>query len=385
VLTAWKKLLFSSVMVVLGLTLMEGFSYVAASYVADHFVLLYKEQGDSAQYADYLAYRDTLLGWPSPLQAVPDRDRTGSRINPAYPDPGRSRPCISLYGDSYTYSAEVDSAHAWSNLLSRAIHCRVANYGAGGYGTDQSYLKFQVNPEDSSRIVILGIFAENIMRNVNQYRNLFYRADFGLKPRFIVDPAGKLQLIPLPPISPADYVRFIRNPNPFLPYEYFKLNGPNGPAKFQFPYTWSLVQSVHHFRVVAALTGKPQWADFYQKDHPSGSLQVTEKIALGFRDLAVARGKHPVVLLIPHPLDIRYFREKGAWSYENLIALLRDDGVDVVNVGVGLNDYLKARDPYDLMGRQHYNEEGYQVIADVVYRHLAEAGLMDSTASDTIR
>ena len=95
------------------------------------------------------------MGW------VPraDVDETGSRIIPAYPDPNRFPACVSLYGDSVTWAAEVDNEHAWSNVLSLLLGCRVANYGGGGYGADQAYLRFKLNSRDKSKVVIIRDYA----------------------------------------------------------------------------------------------------------------------------------------------------------------------------------------------------------------------------------
>jgi hypothetical protein len=45
----------------------------------------------------------------------------------------------------------------------------VSDYGVSGYGADQAYLRFRRVP-DEAPVVILGIFGEGVIRNVNQYR-----------------------------------------------------------------------------------------------------------------------------------------------------------------------------------------------------------------------
>jgi len=65
-----------------------------------------------------------------------------------------------LYGDSFTEGSGVDPEHAWSNVLSQLLHCRVANFGVSGYGTDQAYMRFLNNQRDPARVVVLGFLSE---------------------------------------------------------------------------------------------------------------------------------------------------------------------------------------------------------------------------------
>src|SRR5262249_61577432 len=132
-------------------------------------------------FAAYMAERDPVLGWPSPhFENDKTRDETGSRIVPAFPDERES--CLSIYGDSFTWSAEVDDEHAWGNVLSRRLGCRVANFGVRGYGSDQAYLRFLDNHCDHAPVVLLAHLEENNQLNVNQLCPLIYPGTrYGLK------------------------------------------------------------------------------------------------------------------------------------------------------------------------------------------------------------
>jgi len=108
-------------------------------------------------YESYMATRHQVLGWPSEYMKAQLLDATGSRPIPAYPEPGAA--CVSLYGDSFTFSVGVDNTHAWSNLLSKQLNCRVANYGVFGFGLDQALLHFESNDSDEAPIVLLKMCA----------------------------------------------------------------------------------------------------------------------------------------------------------------------------------------------------------------------------------
>ena len=105
------------------------------------------------EYEHYLSVRDGVLGWPSPLTTIENLDSSGARVSPAFPAPGSE--CVSLYGDSFTFGSEVNDEQAWGNVLARNLGCRVANFGVGGYGTDQAVMRFTENTKDSSSIAVL--------------------------------------------------------------------------------------------------------------------------------------------------------------------------------------------------------------------------------------
>jgi hypothetical protein len=331
-------------------------------------------------YADYLLTRDSLLGWPAPSSlGEADLDRTGSRVTPAFPDPERHPACISLYGDSYTWSNEVDNEHAWGNVLSQLAGCRAANYGVGGYGTDQAYLRFAHNPPDSARIVILCHLSENIMRNVNRYRDLLYAGQScGFKPRFVLNQKGDLELLPIPAIPEDQYADFARHPERYLEYDYFLPGGRSGMRHLRFPYTWSIVRAFWHFHIRARLAGRPWYAEFYRADHPARGLQLTARILETFVEEARAEHRAPLVVIIPTGLDLVFFQKHGAWIYESLLDRLRASGIEPLDLGAGIMAHLAGRDPCALFTycSAHYNAEGYRVIATLVHEELIRRGLL---------
>jgi hypothetical protein len=133
------------------------------------------------------ARADPELGWPAPSAAIlPPHDRTGAKINPHFPEPGQE--CASAYGDSFVWGEEIAHNDGWVEQMSGLIGCRVANYGISGFGTDQAYERFRRNTGDRAPLVMLGIFPENIVRNVNQYRGFlgYSPSPLGLKGRFVL-------------------------------------------------------------------------------------------------------------------------------------------------------------------------------------------------------
>ena len=375
-----RRILFSTMVVLLLVILVEPLSFFAGKYLEKKNLFYTPAMG--SDYQSYLASRDPVVGWPPPgAYGTGDRDHTGSRRIPAFIDPDENPSCISLYGNSFTWGSDVTDEFAWSNLLAKLSGCRVANYGVGGYGTDQAFLRFRHNTHDDAKIVILGYLSENIMRNINQFRDLIYaHGGFGFKPRFAFDEEGRLTLIRLPDIAENEYARFVDHPERYLQHEYFVPGGPSGVRRLEFPYTWSILTSFRHFIVQTKIKGAPWYADFYQMDHPSKALPITTEIIRMFVEEARARERIPLVVFFPTVLDLLFFQKNQAWVYQHLIDRLNASGIECLNIGPAMMEYLEERgpDPWQLFNRHsaHYNKTGYRIVAESVHQGLLDRELL---------
>jgi hypothetical protein len=374
-----KKFYYYSIPIIILAILLEAGSYLAIWMMHKKGVFYYQSNVTLKEYEDYLNKRDNVIGWPSPwaagsrLSGGEYLDKTGSRLIPALPDPDKFPACVSLYGDSFTWGAEVDDAQAWSNVLSKLLNCRVANFGFGGYGTDQAYLRFHNNLQDGAKIVILGYLTENIIRNIGQYRGLASGERFALKPRFILDHDRQLKLIPLPQLSYEQFADLLLYPEKYLKYEYFLPGGDAGIYKIKFPYTITLCKGlINNHHVWAKIKGEPVYADFYRLDHPSQALSLTNAIIKKFYYEAIARQKKPIILLIPMGLDLVYYKKHHKWIYDNIKVLLKQSNIEFIDAGPEIMEYLQDRNPCELFYKcnEHFNVEGYKVLAEIVYNHI---------------
>ncbi len=105
------------------------------------------------------------------------------------------------FGDSFTFGAEVADAEAWPAQMEAARpRLEAINFGVGGYGTDQALLRFRRLGRDlGADAILVGFLLENVGRNVNRYRPLYYPATGipGAKPRFRLE-GEDLVLLPQP-------------------------------------------------------------------------------------------------------------------------------------------------------------------------------------------
>ena len=334
------------------------------------------------EYADYLASRDPVLGWPGATRLGDGSfDAVGSRRVPAFPDPATAPALVSLYGDSMTYSLEVGEEDAWGNQLARLLGARVANFGIGGFGTDQAYLRFLGNHQDEAPIVFLNHFSDDILRDVNRWRYLIStspQSRLAFKPRFVVE-GERLVPVPLPELSYDAYVGCVRSGGRCLDDEFFLVDdGRSGILSLRFPYLLTLLRAKDGLMLGSRLDREPRHARLYRAGHPSDALRVTHLVLRDFVRTAQGRGRTPVVTVIPDGKDIEYRRANGAWAYQPLLDLLAADGIEVLDFGPGILARLGERSPCAVINRcyEHFNAEGYRMLAEIAYEHLIARGLV---------
>ena len=378
-----KQWMFRIIVLVLLFLLLEGLSLPTLVYLRKQAVVF--EPTQDVDYESYLAVRDPVLGWPF-LAPDAERDRWGARVSPAFPDRNTHSPLVSVYGDSFTWSSEVDHTAAWPEVLSRLIDARVDNFGVGGYGSDQALLRYETNCNERSQIVFLVHLTENILRNVNQYRDLLYHGSgIQFKPRFLVGSDDALELIPQPEIPAGQFNSFARTPERFLRHEAFAPGQPEGPIRASFPFTATVARSFTHFHVVAKLRGEPWHASFYAADHHAGGLAVTAGIMERFHRTAQERGQHPIVAVLPTGRDLEYCKRTGSWVYDSLVTELRSRGIPVLDFGPKLYDKMGPQRLEEFFGglSAHPNEAGYKLVAEVVYEYLMAHDLLSKGLNPT--
>ncbi len=330
---------------------------------------------DSSQFQTYLKVRDPILGWPRIDGEGPFRfDSLGARPDPTFPNV--KNPCISAYGDSFTYGEEVSHEEAWAHQLSQQLSCRIANYGVPGYGTDQAYLRFQKNKHDTAPLIILGIYQENILRIVNQYRYLLSKGDlFSFKPRFMLE-TDTLQLISIPVTAESNLESLLSNPGKVFENEWFLPGSNSGPAWIQFPYSLSITKSLFSQRVQNGLLGKPNWLEFYSESHPSGAYPLLMKIIASFSEEVQRRHSEFKVIIFPSTAGYQYWERTGDNPTKNLSETLTHMGIDFIDLSLPISSNLDGKAYCDLLVNQarycsgHYNADGNRMVSKIMAKWL---------------
>lgn len=369
--------------VLVSLALLEGIFYGISRYIPAQW---YYKPPTRAAFLHYLTSDiDWEVGWRPPPHELA---AAGYRLAPA--GAGLATPCISLYGDSFTFGSEVAPAAAWGNVLTERLGCRVDNYGVPGYGTDQAYVYFRRQHQqavDQAPVVIFSHLSENIVRNITQDYSLLYQAELALKPQFVSASDGHLRLVKMPYISPQDYDAYVSDMAKFLREDYL-LPSKSALSKRRlfFPHILSVPYIFTYKRFYASLLlyafDVPPWfAELYDPTHPSHALQVTRDILVNFGRDAQQYGKRPLIFVLPTARDLVYFRSTGQWIYANLLTMLqRQDASQVMNLGPQLLAKVKDGNlcEYFCTTRTtrsgHYTVRGNRVLAEVVQEVIEKLG-----------
>jgi len=214
-------------------------------------------------------------------------------------------PLIATFGDSYTHCTDVQDHETWQTYLAGLLGSDVYNFGTGGFGTDQAYLKYlEIEPGLETPIVVLGLISENINRIVNVYRP-FYFPKTGIrlpKPRFTLGPGG-LHLLENPMRSVDGIPRlgeegFIRK----LGEHDYWYNRDRHPVR-RFPYTRILFNrrmwlEAFHGKIdkqINDVDPRP-WENLW--DDPRVS-ELMFAILGSFIDSARGSGRIPVIMILP--------------------------------------------------------------------------------------
>lgn len=321
----------------------------------------------------HMQYRHPVVGWATDL---PEEKRYSveieSRPNPTFPNEDNS--CVSIYGDSFTFGDEVNDDEAWGNVLSGLLECKVANYGQSGYGTDQAYLRFELNAAaDKAPVNLLAIYPDNILRNLNQYRPFLagpYASWLAVKPRFIVE-GEELKLIPQPSFTYDELVKASTTPESLFKHETFIPGSANGLPRYSFPYSLTIARFITSKKVRNYLSKTPSWIHYLEEDHPSDGLKIVSGIIGKFAALSEQRGQRPVLVLYPTASSYRYFKSTGISATQAIADEARNLGIPYLDLHEPFAQHLGERNYCELLTMPescagHYNPEGNRAVASLI-------------------
>jgi lysophospholipase L1-like esterase len=292
---------------------------------------------------------------------------------------------VAAFGDSYVYGTEVDNAGAWPTLLERlAPGIEVMNYGVGGYGVDQAYLRYvDEGTRLQPHVVVIGFAPVDLPRVVNRYRRFLDDREIALtKPRFVVGTNGALSLIPNPLPSRRDYARLVANPELALAMsdsdQWFE------PAVYKNPlYDWSATA-----RLVSAL-----WVKVHRRyvgdervlrgrlmNARSPAFRVQMALFEEFAARVKRDGAIPLIAILPDHDAIVEAARGMERPFAPILAELRRRHVDYVDL---TDAFLADADVHHaerwFMPGGHYSGAGNRVVATRLAREVrARAEVSDN-------
>jgi hypothetical protein len=309
---------------------------------------------------------DPALGWtyaPSRTTGEYTINAAGLRANDEYaltPLPNTLR--IALFGDSFTAGDEIPYEATLGYLLeddlkARGYNVEVLNFGVGGYGMDQAYLRWQAQGRAyAPDIVVFGFQPENMTRNLN-ILPIYLRQDSApfSKPRFVLE-NGALRLVNSPPVPPEDlvdlYANFARSP--LAPYEGYLGRDYVSPWWLESKF----LALIDYFIRPPAGIDRPAPLDVAPFVEGSDYTVLAEAIVDVFAVDVTAANEQFVVLHLPHPVALYMILNQQPVPYLYLI-----DRFAQQYPVIRMEDAFTHWDDAYKMPGNHYSPEATPIIA----------------------
>jgi len=310
----------------------------------------------------------TERGYVSPDGSIHVNAR-GLRSTREYAEPAPSGARrIVVCGESFTFCEEVSDADAWpARLEALAPGVEALNYGVGGYGTDQALLRVSKEARGPAEALLVGLMLENIGRNVNRYRPLWYpRAQPAAKPRYVLGEHG-LELVPQPFATRGEFVSAVRSGDVFARLaEHEHWLGPRIPGWL----AWSTIA-----RLVA---GRSAYAErdieTLWSDTEGEPFRTTLALLEAFRDVAAKLGDaRLLVLVFPTRGDLEQLLVHDRRHWKTLLDALDARGIAYLDLSNAL--VAEAREPGGvaaLYATSHFSPRANEIVARAIVPWLAQ-------------
>lgn len=276
-------------------------------------------------------------------------------------------------GCSMTHGEEVGAADSWCAQIDAQLEgLEVANLGVAAYGIDQALLRLRrdgwpLEPDE----VWLGILPQAALRMTTLFRPLLdhWSLDVAFKPRFRLDSAGALELVPNPARTLAQAADLLRDQRLFMaalgdddpwvaraPLAY----APRGSSWTHGSFTARLILTV------VERSGRRLEASF---DERSEFGRLHSAIVRAMAGECVARGVAFRTIVLPGPDDLEQRRGAGRGYWEDWVEDLRAQGTSVLDLAPDLSRLQdEGRRPFAPGG--HYTPEASELVARVLAAEL---------------
>jgi len=359
-------------------------SFVALHLISKKYPLLVYKQGDydvekvSSNLGDQ-------LGWGGDSVQASNSGARGCRLL--------------LFGDSFveanTYKeiSVDDRFFSPENYLAKLTGCRVLNYGVGGYGSDQAYLKFRKLLDDKkiykNDYVYVGHLSENILRNVNRNRSLLYPVHGDSTPLLkpvIKSCKSNCEVVPLPASLQESDLKLISSEgvSPKVATGESAQFIPNrllfgSPVTIGFPSLFALLRVPFVWHLFPRLIGFERHDPFYGKG--SRGYEITKSILKKFYADCEIKDCHVITSDVPVAGDFAQYYRKGRYSTQRLNNELAQLGLrhySLTEQLIQANPDLQkntcllhdgSSDGGDLCNA-HFNQAGYKQFFDFIAGHV---------------
>jgi len=376
------RLLFSAIITVVVLIVLETFSWVAITVLSSRLsepirrtrdiladqTTRIRQMLENEQHLYVIFDRD--LGWRqrpgyrSPLYTIGPDGLRGLRAYAPRPPAGVLR--VSAFGDSFVFGSEVADSAAWPAQIERDFpDLEIPNYGVGGYGPDQTFLDVLAHGADlHPQIVLVGWVPDDLRRAVNVYRRFLSPEEPPLvKPRFLVSDAGTLTLLPTPITGDSDYRRFLVRPRDVVSlgrHDYWYSALMYGDPLYDHSATVRLLTTVW-VRLSRRIGPNRLYAGAYANPH-SEAFRIQVALFQQAADSIRKQGARPLFVFFPDREQLERMTHGARPSYQPLLDTLRARGLDPLDAGDAFIGASSADLPHWFM-TAHFSPAGNAIVA----------------------
>ena len=398
--TDMKKFIFSVLLILLAYSLIEISCFCGLILLKKFRGIEYRSilttslsQGDQQTLQSLITGKTTyllyspILGWTikpngfwQDLYRANSKGIRGTKEYQFFPPKSIIR--IATFGDSFTHGEEVKNEFTWQEQMIRLNpHLEVINFGVGGYGLDQAFLRYSNEGKlYHPHIVLMGFMQDNINRLVNVYRP-FYAPGIPLtKPRFILQD-NSLVLLPNPLADLNNCKDLLRNPKPLL--SQFGENDFHFSVRakdnfFDFSPSVRIIKLIYHI----LYKGYLMYIDrtIYKNgcfNKKGEAFIICQKVFDKFYDQVKRNNSLPIIVLFPDRTDIKRYRLKKTRVYEPLINYFVLQGYRYIDLLDAFEKYGQSLPLKDLFVQDHYSTVGNSIVAHFLLDYLTENKLIE--------
>jgi hypothetical protein len=286
---------------------------------------------------------------------------------------------IATFGDSFTHGEEVKNEDTWQEqLIKLCPQLEVINFGVGGFGLDQSFLRYKnegilYHPQ----IVLMGFMPENINRSVNVFRP-FYTAGIPLtKPRFILK-NDDLILLPNPLKDLPACKELLNNPAALLSQfgeNDFHFNARAKASFFDFSPSVRIIKLIYQ-------TLYERYCDksIYKKGYlnpKSEAFVITRKLFDEFYAEVQRNNSLPIIVLFPCREDIHRHIKNKTKVYTPLIDYFVSQHYRFIDLLDAFEKYAQSVPVKDLFMQDHYSPLGNSIVSRFILDYIKEHGFTE--------
>ena len=371
-----KKLFFTVILLTIMLLSLEGLSYVTYSLLHEQIfshkdLYLGRVRVNEENFLNWIRKGqqfDATLGWDLPGRPIVKIGKNCRGEEVTYSWNGNARTTkdlvegqeiMGLFGDSYAHGDEVSDEFTISSVLTSKYNIPTKNFGVGGFGPTQAFLKFQRMVESSHfDIVVLQIMHENIQRMPNYFRPVYYSntgSTFSFKPFTSNSEIHSL-------VFPKTWVDFQESVNEAFEKDFW------AKPKGQFPYSLSLGKALSSNHFMMKRFFRTIFSPYYYEYHFSQLKNDLEFLINEFHSLAKKHGKIPIVVFVP--------QNQGTYQVAHDFAVSINEKLGKEFVFDATMDGINW-DEYNLKKGCHPSQKGYSLIAKFIADLIQDKGLLD--------